>query len=667
MAGRIRQADVEEVKSRTNIADIIGERVALKSAGVGSMKGLCPFHDERSPSFNVRPQAGFYHCFGCGESGDVYSFLRAMDHVTFTEAVERLAGRIGYTLHYEDGGAAPETNSRARLYKANAAAAEFFAAQLRLPDADAGRRFLGERGFDAAAAAHFGIGFAPKGWDGMLNALVAQGFSRDELAAAGLVSTGQRGVYDRFRGRLVWPIRDVTGQTIGFGARRLFDDDKGPKYLNTPETPIYHKARVLYGLDLAKRDISRQQKVVVVEGYTDVMACHLAGVTTAVATCGTAFGSDHISVLRRVMGDDTAAGEVIFTFDPDAAGQKAALRAFADEKRFAAQTYVAVPPEGLDPCDLRLQRGDGAVRALMDAKSPMFEFAIDQALQRFDLSTVEGRAGALSAAAPIVAEIRDPAIRPGYTRVLARKLGLELGEVRAVVTQAARRAGGASAARGAGAGVAGPAGARGGAAPVAGDGSSGGAHGAGARADAPRGGGAGANPGAGHDGAPGDGQAPPLAVTLATLPRDGDTRLEREALMAYLQYGHAIRDELLARAVEVPFRHPALESVRAAIAPATVHAARHGWAAMAIEGVREPYRGLAAELLAEPFPARDEAGAVASASSIAIRVLTRALDAEKAALRGTSQRLPEGSEQWREVQLRLRDIELERRALTAED
>jgi len=647
MAGRIRQADVEEVKARTNIADIIGERVALKSAGVGSLKGLCPFHDERSPSFNVRPQAGFYHCFGCGESGDVYSFLRNIDHVTFTEAVERLAGRIGFSLHYEDGGAAPETNSRARLYKANVAAAAFFTAQLRMPDAEAGRKFLGERGFDAAAAAHFGVGFAPKGWDGMLGALVAEGFTREELSTAGLVSTGQRGVYDRFRGRLVWPIRDVTGQVIGFGARRLFDDDKGPKYLNTPETPIYHKARVLYGLDLAKRDISRQQKVVIVEGYTDVMACHLAGVTTAVATCGTAFGSDHISALRRVMGDDTAAGEVIFTFDPDAAGQKAALRAFADEKRFAAQTYVAVPPSGLDPCDLRLQRGDGAVRALMDAKSPMFEFAIDQALQRFDLSTVEGRAGALTAAAPIVAEIRDPAIRPGYTRVLARKLGLELSEVRAAVTQAARR--GAAAAGGAG--------------------------GAGSQGASPRGN-AGGTAGGGGAGGTGNGvgggahaaaSAPLAPVTLASLPRDGDTRLEREALMAYLQFGHAMGEELLARVIEVPFLHPALDAVRAGIAPATVNAARHGWAAAAIDGVREPYRSLAAELLTEPFPASDEARAVASAISIATRVLTRALDREKAALRGTSQRLPEGSDQWREVQLRLRDIELESRALTAAD
>ncbi|WP_435526227.1 DNA primase [Microbacterium elymi] len=358
MAGRIAQADIDEVKARVDIADVIGERVALKPAGIGSLKGLCPFHDERSPSFNVRPQVGFYHCFGCGESGDVYTFLRQMDHLTFTEAVERMAARIGFTLHYEEGGAAPETSGRSRLYAANAAAGEWFRTQLVTPAADIGRRFLGERGFDAGAAAHFGVGFAPKGWSGLLDALTKQGFTRDELLAAGLVSQGQRGVYDRFRGRLIWPIRAITGQTVGFGARRLLEDDTGPKYLNTPETVLYKKTQVLYGLDLAKRDISRgdPRRVVVVEGYTDVMACHLAGVTTAVATCGTAFGADHMGILRRVVGDDGSA-EVVFTFDPDAAGQKAAVRAFASTKGLAAQSFVAVAPEGLDPCDLRLQRG----------------------------------------------------------------------------------------------------------------------------------------------------------------------------------------------------------------------------------------------------------------------------------------------------------------------
>ncbi|MCY7290341.1 MAG: DNA primase, partial [Cryobacterium sp.] len=299
MAGLIRQNDIEEVKARTNIADIVGDYVSLKSAGVGSMKGLCPFHDERSPSFHVRPQVGFYHCFGCGESGDVYSFLQKMDHVSFSEAVERLAGRVGIELHYEGGaGEAPDHTNRARLYAANQAAADFFVERLGSPGALVGRTFLGERGFDSLAAARFGVGFAPKSWDELTNHLRAKGFSTEELTLSGLVSSGDRGVYDRFRGRLVWPIRDITGQTIGFGARRLLDDDKGPKYLNTPETPIYHKAQVLYGLDLAKRDISRGHQVVVVEGYTDVMACHLAGVTTAVATCGTSFGVDHIKVLR---------------------------------------------------------------------------------------------------------------------------------------------------------------------------------------------------------------------------------------------------------------------------------------------------------------------------------------------------------------------------------
>ncbi|MEW1833551.1 DNA primase [Microbacterium sp. NPDC079995] len=610
---RIRQSDVDEVKARTNIADIVGERVALKSAGVGSLKGLCPFHDERSPSFNVRPQAGYYHCFGCGESGDVYSFLRAMDHLSFTEAVERLAGRIGYQLHYEDGGAAPETGGRTRLYQANTAAAEYFRAQLATAEADAGRRFLGERGFDAGAAAHFGVGYAPKGWNNMRDALRAQGFTDEELATAGLVSQGQRGVYDRFRGRVVWPIRDLTGQTIGFGARKLYEDDQGPKYLNTPETPIYKKAQVLYGLDLAKKDVSRSHRVVVVEGYTDVMACHLAGVTTAIATCGTAFGSDHITVLRRVMGDDSAAGEVIFTFDPDAAGQKAALRAFSEEKRFAAQTYVAVAPDGLDPCDLRLNRGDGAVRALMDAKAPMFEFVIDQKLAGFDLGSVEGRVGALRAAAPIVAEIRDSSLRPGYTRVLARKLGMDLGEVTPAVERAAR----------------GPRGPR--------------------------------------DSEPSRVEAtevasPSLRVTVASLPRTASVTLERDALMGVLQYGHVIDADEVDAALQIPMEHPALDAVRQAVA-AQPDRSRVGWSTAAVDATREPYRGLAAELLTASFPALTEAEATTSARALCRRLRLRAMDREKAELLGAVQRVPADSEEGRSVRVALRDLDQRRRAL----
>ncbi|AZS46988.1 MULTISPECIES: DNA primase [Microbacterium] len=611
---RILQADVDEVKARTNIADIIGERVALRSAGVGSLKGLCPFHDEKSPSFHVRQQVGYYHCFGCGESGDVYSFLREMDHVSFTEAVERLAGRIGYTLHYEDGGAAPETSGRSRLYAANTAAAEFFRAQLLTPDAEAGRRFLGERGFDAGAAAHFGVGFAPRGWDGMLKALTAQGFTREELSNAGLVSTGQRGVYDRFRGRLVWPIRDVSGQTIGFGARKLFDDDQGPKYLNTPETPIYKKAQVLYGLDLAKRDIARgdPRRVVVVEGYTDVMACHLAGLTTAIATCGTAFGTEHIKVLRRVMGDDNASGEVVFTFDGDEAGQKAALRAFTEDDRFNAQTFVAVAPDGMDPCDLRLQRGDAAVRGLMDAKQPMFEFAIDRKLGGFDLSTVEGRVGALRAAAPIVAEIRDQLLRPGYERVLARRLGMDPTEVRSEVERAAR---GASTPQQ-------------------------------VRREAPL-----------TDAVTG---APVVApVTLSSLPRSPDVAVERDALMGALQYGHQVDQALLNRALEAPFRTPGLDAVREAVAAAPDRT-RAGWVTEAVNSVREPYRSLAGELLMTPFPARDEERAVATVADLTRRLVLRQLEREKQELLGAVQRVPADSDGGRALRMRLRDIDAER-------
>ncbi|MFS2241561.1 DNA primase [Microbacterium sp. OR16] len=608
---RILQADVEEVKTRTNIADIVGERVALKSAGVGSLKGLCPFHDEKSPSFHVRPQVGYYHCFGCGASGDVYSFLREMDHVSFTEAVERLAARVGYSLHYEDGGAAPETSGRSRLYAANTAAGEYFRSQLLSPEAESARRFLGERGFDAGAAAHFGVGYAPRGWDNMLKALSAKGFTRDELTSAGLVSAGQRGVYDRFRGRVVWPIRDVTGQTIGFGARKLYDDDQGPKYLNTPETPIYKKAQVLYGLDLAKRDISRgdPRRVVVVEGYTDVMACHLAGVTTAIATCGTAFGAEHIKVLRRVMGDDSAAGEVVFTFDGDEAGQKAALRAFSEDSRFTAQTFVAVAPDGLDPCDMRLQRGDAAVRGLMDAKVPMFEFAIDRKLAGYDLATVEGQVGALRAAAPIVAEIRDELLRPGYERVLARRLGMDPTAVHQQVQRAAR-------------------GER--EQPVP-------------RQQAP-----------GGDSAEGV-----TRVRLVDLPRTPEVALERDALMGVLQYGHRLDQQTLARALSEPFRHPALEAVRDAVA-SVADRTRVGWATAAADAVREPYRSLAGELLMMPFPARDDEGALASSADLCRRLILRAIEREKQELLGAVQRVPADSDGGRALRMRLRDVDAER-------
>lgn len=432
MAGRIRDEDVALVRERARIDDIVREYVTLKSAGGGSLKGLCPFHDERSPSFHVTPSRGMWYCFGCGEGGDVINFVQRVDHLSFAETIEKLAEKTGVQLRYVEGGAAinRQQGVRTRLVEAHKAAATFFREQLESPAAQVGRDFLSSRGFDSAAAEHFGVGFAPKSWDALMSHLRGKGFTDEELLAGGLVSQGNRGVYDRFRGRLVWPIRDLGGDVIGFGARKLLDDDDGPKYLNTPETPIYKKSQVLYGIDLARKEISKSQQAVIVEGYTDVMACHLAGVPTAVATCGTSFGADHIKVLRRLlMDDDQMKGKVVFTFDGDAAGQKAAMRAFNEDQKFVSQTFVAVESAGLDPCDLRLEHGDAAVRELVENKVPLFEFAIRSTIANYDLDSAEGRIAALRDAAPIVAKIRDGALRPEYTRRLAGWLGLDVADV----------------------------------------------------------------------------------------------------------------------------------------------------------------------------------------------------------------------------------------------
>jgi len=438
MAGLIRKEDIDEVRARTDIREIIEGYVSLKSAGIGTFKGLCPFHDERTPSFNVRPQVGSYHCFGCGESGDVYSFVMAMEHTSFVETVERLAARIGYTLHYEGGkpGDRYEAGMRRRLLDAHKIAAEFFERNLYSADAQEAQRFLGARGFDPAATRKFGVGYAPRGWDHLLKHLRSQGFTDEELKATGMFSEGNRGLYDRFRGRIIWPIRTIAGETIGFGARRLFDDDQGPKYLNTPETQLYKKSQVLYGIDLAKRDMTKTKQVVIVEGYTDVMAAHLAGITTAVATCGTAFGPGHIKMVRRMITDDGSGGEIIFTFDGDAAGQKAAMAAFQEDQRFVAQTFVAVAENGMDPCDLRLHKGDAAVRSLIASRRPLFEFAIDSTLAKYDLATLEGRVLAMRAIAPIIAGIKDRDLRPAYMRKVSGQLGLELDEIQRAVAYA---------------------------------------------------------------------------------------------------------------------------------------------------------------------------------------------------------------------------------------
>ncbi len=426
VAGRIRDVDIALVRERSPIADVIGEHIQLRNAGGGNLKGLCPFHDEKSPSFNVTPERGMYFCFGCSEGGDVITFVEKIEHLPFSEAVERLAQRAGIQLQFEQGGYAPRRDhgERARLIEAHRVAAEFYADKLLGPDAAPGRRFLSERGFERADAETFGVGYAPNEWEALARHLMGRGFTADELVKGGLATQGRRGPIDRFRGRLIWPIRDATGDVIGFGARKLLDSDDGPKYLNTPDSPLYKKSQVLYGIDLAKREISKRAQAVIVEGYTDVMACHLAGVPTAVATCGTSFGEEHIKILRRFLLDQAEfRGEVVFTFDGDAAGQKAALRAFADEQKFVTQTYVAIQADGLDPCDLRVKQGDAAVRDLIASREPLFQFAIRSTIARYDLRSNEGKIAALDAAAPIVAAIKDAGLRKRYAIDLDRWLG----------------------------------------------------------------------------------------------------------------------------------------------------------------------------------------------------------------------------------------------------
>ena len=435
MSGRIRDTDVSYVRDHSPIDEVVGDYVQLKSAGGGQKKGLCPFHDEKSPSFHVTPARGYFHCFGCQEGGDVIAFIMKIDHLSFTETIERLASRIGYQLTYEQSSGGPKapTVQRSRLLEANSQASLFYQEQLQLPTASHARELLIKRGFDKTASQSFEIGYAPDQWDALSKFLLGKGFSAEELLLAGLTKEGTKGAIDRFRNRLIWPIRDISGDLVGFGARKLASDeeDTGPKYLNTPETSIYKKSQVLYGLDRAKKEIAKKRQVVIVEGYTDVMAAHLA---TAVATCGTAFGDEHIRILRRLLMDDDAfRGEVIFTFDGDAAGQKAALRAFGDDQKFVTQTFVAVEPSGLDPSDLRQEMGDAALRDLIARRVPLFEFAIKSSIKQFDLGNADGRVQALNAAAPLIGRIRDASLRPEYARSLAGWLGMEVEVVMAAV------------------------------------------------------------------------------------------------------------------------------------------------------------------------------------------------------------------------------------------
>ncbi|HKS00493.1 MAG TPA: DNA primase [Arthrobacter sp.] len=653
MAGLIKREDIDEVRQRTDIKEVVDGYVTLKGAGLGSYKGLCPFHDERSPSFTVRPQVGRYHCFGCGEDGDVISFVQKLDHTSFHEAVEKLASRIGYELRYEDGGTGPsreEVGKRQRLLDAHKIADEFYRAQLLTAGAAEGRKFLQERGFDRAAADHFGVGYAPQGWDALLKHLRGRGFTDAELKLTGMFSEGNRGIYDRFRGRLIWPIRDIAGDTIGFGARKLYEDDQGPKYLNTPETALYKKSQVLYGIDLAKRNIAKDRQLVVVEGYTDVMACHLAGIPTAVATCGTAFAADHIKIARRLLSDDGSGGEVIFTFDGDAAGQKAALRAFEEDQRFVAQTYVAVEPTGADPCDLRQTRGDSAVRDLIASRRPLFEFAIRATLRKHNLDTVEGRVAALRESAPVVAQIRDAGLRPGYARELAGWLGMPIEDVTRAVAAAAKR--GAPGSQGSGAQGSAMQGSQA-------QGSQ--AHGAPA-------------PGLpSSQNVPGVAALPPSGVLPSFHrpdPRDPVASMERQALEVALQEPAMLGGPAWERFVTARFATPAYQAIHDAIratAPGFSGDAVQ-WVEAVRQEVPDPLRPLVSELAVVPLPAHTAEAVQKYCRDILARLFELQITRVKADKLGQLQRLDAAAhpEEFQQLNRELMMLEMERRSLRSD-
>jgi DNA primase len=415
---------------RTRIEDVVGAVVTLRSAGGGNLKGLCPFHDERTPSFNVTPSKGLYYCFGCGEGGDAIDFVEKTQHVNFVEALEYLADRAGVQLRYVDGGPQTAPGLRSRVLEANKLAAEFFSAGLLSPEGAPAREMLKGRGFDRTIAEQFGVGYAPRGGKALREYLMSKGFTGDELVKAGLVR--EHGGWDVFQGRVIWPIRDAGHNVLGFGARKLFDDDRMPgKYINTAETVVYKKSSVLYGLDLARGPIAKKNQAVVVEGYTDVMACHLAGIDTAVASCGTAFAEGHAAMLQRLIGAaDVRPGEVIFTFDGDRAGIDAALKVYKLDQTFTSQTYVAVEPSGLDPCDLRMQQGDVALRDLIARRQPLYRFVMKHRLEGFDLDRADGRVQALKAVAPLVPDVRDVASLESYVRELSGLIGMDPNMVR---------------------------------------------------------------------------------------------------------------------------------------------------------------------------------------------------------------------------------------------
>ncbi len=450
MAGRIRREDIETLRTQADIVAVVSDHTQLKRAGT-RMKGLCPFHSEKTPSFTVDAAQGYYHCFGCGEGGDVYDFLQKVSGLSFTEAVEQLARRTGFTLHYEDltPGQKRALGERSRLVEMNQVALELFQKWLYADEGEVARDYLKSRGFGRTDADRFQLGYAPNSWETLSREMKSLGFATSELVKVGLAAQNDRGgVRDRFRGRLIFPVFDAGGDPIGFGGRILpgldYGDFEPPKYYNSPETPLYRKTRVLYGLPQARTDMAATGEVLICEGYTDVMALHQAGFGNAVATCGTAVGAEHFRVLSRYVN------RVVLAFDSDAAGVKAAEKAWEQARDVDRETTasggggaaftlrVLVLPDGVDPADYVQREGVDALRARVEDATPVVPFLVRSHLSLADLSTETGRTDALRDAVALLGEEPDPDLRRAYARTeVADVLGVSVEWVE----QTARRQG----------------------------------------------------------------------------------------------------------------------------------------------------------------------------------------------------------------------------------
>jgi DNA primase len=440
---RISSDSINQVRDAADMVAEVGRYTDLKRNGV-QMMGLCPFHDERSPSFSVDPQDKLYHCFGCGVAGDIFGFVMEKESLGFSEAVEALADRYGVELQreQEDPQAEARRQRRQRLQQLLERSAAYYSNYLwSSREAGKARDYLAERGLTESALRDFGVGFAPSAWDKILVAGQRAGFRVDEMHAVGLVQRNQRGgEYDRFRSRIMFPIRDARGRTLGFGGRAM-REDQGAKYVNTAETDFFHKSQILYGLDRARAAMARANRAVVVEGYTDVIALHQAGVEGTVAVMGTAITPDQVKALSGIVS------EVVLALDADEAGQAAMVRVqgVAGERRMRLR--VASMPKGVDPAEMMLEeKGPERFRALVESSGELSDFQVELVLERTDVSSPVARDEALTEVAPILAAMGEGVSQSELARKVADRLDLEPAMVMGRVVASTPATGGPGAA-----------------------------------------------------------------------------------------------------------------------------------------------------------------------------------------------------------------------------